>query len=219
MLYLSDKCIHLKILAINSPQLSTGWSTDSFKPQVEDQLKAKQELVWMNSLSCLSTLVFFNRCWFLEIQCWFHSMSIFLNVDSMYCTSWPDTFTKPFNFILLELPTSHTHLGPCGFNYLIPATTWQTDNPITITVLPRIFCSVFVWSWWFSMGFCDASKHVALSIVLLASWLVQTSNELTRSGIKNFITSFKIVLSLFVAVILDNLELDEDVKKIKQVCW
>lgn len=28
---------------------------------------------------------------------------------------------------------------------------------------------------------------------------------------------FKIVLSLFVAVILDNLELEEDVKKIKQV--
>ena len=33
----------------------------------------------------------------------------------------------------------------------------------------------------------------------------------------NFRFNFKILMSLFVAVILDNLELEEDVKKIKQV--
>ncbi len=40
---------------------------------------------------------------------------------------------------------------------------------------------------------------------------------MTKKSLHSSILSFQIVLSLFVAVILDNLELDEDIKKLKQV--
>lgn len=42
-------------------------------------------------------------------------------------------------------------------------------------------------------------------------------SKITVFNVDNFETILQIVLSLFVAVILDNLELDEDIKKLKQL--
>lgn len=45
---------------------------------------------------------------------------------------------------------------------------------------------------------------------------MQNYDELSR-GIDDIMPLFQIVLSLFVAVILDNLEMDEELKKVKQL--
>ena len=56
-----------------------------------------------------------------------------------------------------------------------------------------------------------ATGTYPVSMSLLTYWVSVSSDVLLKQNL------FQIVLSLFVAVILDNLELDEDIKKLKQL--